>query len=212
MAIHPPLPYKIAGGSESVGQNGTAGIKIEIYHSAFEYDSRNKAHAKLDEAIYTATKMIEEEMTALAVATDPRNAARTAAERESLIGAFPAGAVIYVEPIPNGYCSRACCRHLPWYKVTGPFGVITLGWRKRVISIDWSESSFKVNTANLFTFEDVTKGEHLIHAWSTEKAKEYLATLFRAFDPSRFLPYVPPTPEPADNLAEEDHAASVASS
>ena len=192
MSTQPPLPYKAAAGIESASQHGVYGVRIEIHHSAFEYDCHDEAHSKLHDALYLAQETISQEMEALAIAADPRSAERTEANRQSLLGSFPAGAVIYAEPVPNEYCSRACCRHLPWYRVTGPFGVIKLGWRKRVAELDWSESAFKVNSYNLFALEDTTKGEHSIHAWSTEKIKEYLATLFNRSAPTIFPPYVPP--------------------
>jgi len=195
MPIQPPLPYKTGSGTESAGPYGILGVRIDIHHSKFEYDSRNPAHAKLYDALYDAQERIEQEMMAIAIAADPTSAERTAAEYESLVGSFPPTARIYAEAIPNQYCSRACCRHLPWYKVTGPFGVIILGWRKRVAVVDWSESAFKPRADILFPNEDTTKGEHSIHAWSTDKIRGYLATLFHAFDPVAFP--TPPTAVPS---------------
>ncbi len=195
MAIQPPLPYKLAAGVESVGQNGVLGIKIEIHHSAFEFDGRNKDHDRLYHALQDAKEKIEQEMAAIAVASDPKSAQQTAEWKAAFLGAFPAGAVVYAEPITNGYCSRACCRHLPWYKVTGPFGVIELGWRKRVANIDWSASAFTPRAETLFPLEKVTKGEHSIHADTMEKVKEYLHTLFHTFDPAAFPAYTAPAPK-----------------
>ena len=84
---------------------------------------------------------------------------------------------IYIEEIPNGYCNRACCRHLPWFIVTTTVGRIKIGWRKRVIEIDWSDTKGTAEAETLFAAEDVTKGTRYIHAWSVEKAKSYVAAI-----------------------------------
>jgi hypothetical protein len=96
-------------------------------------------------------------------------------ERVKLIALF-GDAPILVREIPNGYCSRWCCSQIPWYTVTTKKGVITLGWRKRVIEITWEPS---VNTVaeRLFPGEDCTKMDRLIHAWGYEKAQEYITKL-----------------------------------
>lgn len=77
---------------------------------------------------------------------------------------------------PNKYCS---CNHCAtWFIVSTPDGDIQIGWRKRVINIVWLDN-YKSFT-EIFESEDVTKGfsewdkERFIHAWSIEKAVEYL--------------------------------------
>lgn len=87
---------------------------------------------------------------------------------------------IFVEEIPNGYCSRACCINYPWFIVTTKIGHIKIGWRKRVINIDWSKTIVKATAENLFPNEEVTMEGHSIHAWGYEKAKEYLDILHKA--------------------------------
>ncbi len=91
------------------------------------------------------------------------------------------------------YCS-------PWGLIKTPKGDIKVGWRKRVINIDWKdlydkaltktsehdyETRIKIRESfygeNLFANEDVTKGTHMIHAWSSEKAVEYLEKICEAF-------------------------------
>ncbi len=44
---------------------------------------------------------------------------------------------IHVEPIDNEYCSESCCYKFPWIIVTTSRGRIKLGWRKRVMNLDW---------------------------------------------------------------------------
>jgi hypothetical protein len=50
-----------------------------------------------------------------------------------------------------------------------------LGWRKRVISIDWSRTN--VSLPDLFEGEDVTRDDTMIHAWGYDKCAEYLKKL-----------------------------------
>lgn len=78
--------------------------------------------------------------------------------------------------IPNEYCQ---CKHCAsWFIVSTPDGDIKIGWRKRVIQIEWLKN-YKI-FKETFDSEDVTKGfgkwgnEKYIHAWSIEKAIEYL--------------------------------------
>lgn len=105
---------------------------------------------------------------------DPKLIGEHEIERSELISCFPRGIPLYVEEIPNGYCNEACCVHKPWLVVTTSRGRITIGWRKRVISIEWTGSEVKHKADDLFPTEDTTKGEMLIHAWGLEKAREYL--------------------------------------
>jgi len=83
---------------------------------------------------------------------------------------------------PNEYCSCDCCAC--WFNVNTEFGTIKIGWRKRVINIDWTAAietalargvdGKRLNLVSLFKKEDVTKASMYIHAWGWEKAQEYL--------------------------------------
>jgi len=79
-----------------------------------------------------------------------------------------------LKEIPNQYCP--CERCAPWYLVKTEVGTFKIGWRKRVINIDWEKTKL-LAVLSLFAGEDVTKGEHYIHAWGKEKAIEYLAKM-----------------------------------
>jgi hypothetical protein len=82
-------------------------------------------------------------------------------------------------PIANQYCS--CERCANWYKVNTVYGTgITIGWRKRVINIDWS--AWGIDFSYLFQEEDVTKGPGAIHAWGEKKAIEYLSKIRKELD------------------------------
>ncbi len=107
---------------------------------------------------------------------NPKTKIESEENKSAILGLFENRA-IYVEEIPNGYCSRYCCKHLPWFIITTNKGRIKIGWRKRVIEIDWKDSDIKNTAEELFPQEDVTKFECKIHAWGYKKAKEYLFTL-----------------------------------
>ena len=94
-------------------------------------------------------------------------------QKKDILALFPS--LIYVKEIPNGYSPDYI---EPWYIVTTHKGPITIGWRKRVIQIDWSQSEIPANAEErLFSAEDVTKGSCYIHAWGYDKAKEYINKL-----------------------------------
>jgi hypothetical protein len=106
---------------------------------------------------------------------NPETAPKAAEERALLLACFPA--YCYVEEIPNGYCNQFCCAFKPWYIVTTPKGRIKIGWRKRVINIDWSDSAITEKGKDLFPTEDVTVGDTYIHAYGYSKATAYLRRL-----------------------------------
>lgn len=54
-----------------------------------------------------------------------------------------------------------------------PKGLIQIGWRKRVISIDWSDTGIR----RVVTEDDVTKDDTMVHAYSYAKALAYLTAL-----------------------------------
>lgn len=162
-------PYILLTGSEQFGYDGESfGIKIEVAGTNLP-DLENRA---IQAASYKAAKLVKDEILAARLAKDPAAQERAAAQRDALLNCFPSP--IYVEEIPNGYCSDYCCRHLPWFVVTTTRGRVVIGWRKRVISIDWSECPDTAHAKHLFPEENVTMGARGIHAWSYEKAKEYL--------------------------------------
>jgi len=78
--------------------------------------------------------------------------------------------------VKNQYCSCQSCA--PWFRVSTEMGIFTIGWRKRVINIDWSDiKSVRIETHTLFSDENVTKADNYIHAWGAESATEYLTRL-----------------------------------
>lgn len=69
-----------------------------------------------------------------------------------------------------------------WLLVRTNFGLITIGWRKRVINIDWSDTGIEhlVNT-------EATKWEGGCHAWDYQKAVDALISLKRSIAPYESL-------------------------
>jgi hypothetical protein len=75
---------------------------------------------------------------------------------------------------PEAYIEER--RKSPWWLAITEFGPIEIGWRKRVISINWEDTPARV----ILSEDDVTKEETLVHAWSYVKALEYLTALVAA--------------------------------
>lgn len=161
------LDYQLLRGEESCGRYGAFGIKIEVAVSPKLPDLQTDAIWK---AGYEAVEKVKAAIMEAAVAADPMAQAEAKEEREQLLALFPEP--IHVETLPNGYCSQWCCKHLPWFLVTTKQGKVKIGWRKRVINIEWGDYADEAD--KLFPNEDVTKGQRYIHAWGLIKAKEYV--------------------------------------
>jgi hypothetical protein len=87
--------------------------------------------------------------------------------------------VLRVWRLPNGYYKDdpEANKKSPWWLVKTSAGLVEIGWRKRVIAIDWSDTSIR----ELITADDVTKDETMVHAWGSLKAVEYLQRLAGCF-------------------------------
>ena len=89
---------------------------------------------------------------------------------------FPPG---YITAIRNGYWGETCeLSALPWYEYRCEIGTVSIGWRKRVISIAWEAIPGRL--APIEVEDNVTKGTNFIHAWGLEKALEYLGKIRNA--------------------------------
>lgn len=62
---------------------------------------------------------------------------------------------------------------MPWWLFLTDIGPVQLGWRKKVIHIEWSACAFR----GVVTEDNVTKEITCVHAWSVEKAVEYMRAL-----------------------------------
>jgi hypothetical protein len=83
---------------------------------------------------------------------------------------------------PNSFAMRETANEYgsaryagPWYDVQTLGGVVTIGWRHRVMQIDWSKTGNDLSRL----FKDVTntKGPFFLHADSTEQAVDYLGRI-----------------------------------
>jgi hypothetical protein len=159
------LIYKEVASIEAYGKRAF-GIKI-LVAAPFELSQGDDAH------LFHQAEEMKKLLELRAQLRDPTVQKDIALEKDLLIDCFD-GEKIYVKAIPNEYGERP---HYPWFAVTTSKGVIKIGWRHRVINIDWSESDIKKTGKELFPEEDVTRGENYIHAWGYEKAQEYLHKL-----------------------------------
>lgn len=78
--------------------------------------------------------------------------------------------------LPNNYWPDSYVelrKNSPWWLVKTAKGMVRIGWRKRVISIHWEDTTIR----QVITEDEVTKDETMVHAWSYLKALEYLTKL-----------------------------------
>lgn len=91
--------------------------------------------------------------------------------------------IISVFELANGYWPDVpnyaeLRRESPWWLVRTAAGLVQIGWRKRVISVDWSDTCVR----QVVTPDDVTKEDTMVHAYSYGKAVEYLTTFRRSME------------------------------
>lgn len=79
--------------------------------------------------------------------------------------------------IPNEYSRDD--EAAPWMMLVTNSGRIKVGWRRHVLSIDWTHSTL-VAPPSLFVDERVTQWETGVHAHGADKAVEYLRRLWEA--------------------------------
>lgn len=159
------MEYKSAGFVESHGGYGCYGVRIEV---SLERDLLPNEKSLIDRKL----EEIHDFLIAGTRKLDPKILASAAEDKEKILGLFKEP--IYVEQIPNGYDGDPI---FPWFIVTTKCGRIKIGWRKRVILINWDDTDIKESADKLFPDEDVTKFDKTIHAWGYEKAEEYLDKL-----------------------------------
>ncbi len=161
------IPYRQIWKSESSGED-EFGMEIRV--------TVNRDLSELErQSLFDAARMLERAIRTENRRLDPKQAEARRMERLDILALFTGS--IFVEEIPNGYCSEWCCSQKPWFVVTTTYGRIKIGWRKRVIEIYWGDSAITATAESLFPGEDVTKSERLIHAWGYDKARQYIRTL-----------------------------------
>lgn len=167
---------KLLGGIESYGGGGN--FKGIVNVESKKYDELSEEAR--DRISWKASDFLQIIREAISMAWAKENEAEKRTKHlEQLSELFVKAGFdpIHVELIGNEYCSQSCCYHIPWVMVTTQKGRIKLGWRKRVINIDWSESDIDLDGNKIFKDEKVTTSEKYVHAWGYEKAVEYLTKL-----------------------------------
>ena len=171
MSIIDEKDWNVLEGEMQAGHRGTLGVRIQIAGTMLTATQGEKVR----DIAYSAMTDIKEELMAEHYAADPVEQETRRQQRLALLSCFPTP--IWVEELPNGYCNKGCCRHLPWFRVTTTVGIFVIGWRKRVISIDWEGVPNAGTSDELFAAENVTKGGYSIHAWAVEDAARYVQTV-----------------------------------
>jgi hypothetical protein len=141
-----------------------------------ELSSKEKAST----VFYGIGNEVMERMRRQAAELDPKTEERKQNTRKEFELAFYSAGfdIIYMMEIPNEYHGEDSIENMydPWYLVTTRIGHIKVGWRKRVIVLDW-ERTILNNTEDLFPDENVTQVPKAIHAWGYVKLDEYLKKL-----------------------------------
>lgn len=107
-------------------------------------------------------------------------ASRTSFRAVLFAAGFPPGTPM--RQIPNGYWRNADRPVPPWWRVSSNIGEFEIGWRKRVVSIEFStDHPAWLDLQGLFHDQNVTKERALIHAWSAQTASEYLKRIREEF-------------------------------
>lgn len=95
-----------------------------------------------------------------------------------MINSFPHGRRLGKKKKKNKISSKIQLKKIksisPWWLVETKYGTIKIGWRKRVIEIDWSATDLRKIIHN----QDITKTETMIHAYGYAVAITYLYILF----------------------------------
>lgn len=151
----------------TIGSYGTIEIELFCSMSKRNFDDVDKSLAN------DLCRVFSNSLAKRTISLDPKVKEEIINEKKGILSLFSDN-YIFVEEIHNEYSHDPC---FPWFLVTTSKGHIKIGWRKRVINIDWSKTKIEENAGELFPNEDVTKGEKYIHAYGYEKAKEYLNVL-----------------------------------
>ncbi len=79
--------------------------------------------------------------------------------------------VLSIHETTNQYWPQSYSDIPPWWLVLTEYGVVIVGHRKRVISIDWSATKVRA----IVTEDQVTKSETDVHAWGELDFVNYLS-------------------------------------
>lgn len=151
-------------GIECHGSNGNFDGIVHITsekYDALSTETKNQISYKAQNFLATVRGIIEMEW---AKEFEKEKRQKHIAELSNLFTEAGFGS-IYVKAIDNQYSNDACYYVNPWLIVTTLRGPIMIGWRKRVINIDWSDSDIIADGRELFKDENTTKDKRYVHCW-----------------------------------------------
>ena len=171
--------FKMVSGMNGTSGNHSVAVKIFVQIDRELTDADKKV-------IWRARETITDQLYRDSLRLDPAEQLAAVRERADILALFPDP--IFVETVPNGYCSRYCCAHKPWFVVTTRAGRIKIGWRKSVIHLEWTDSAVTKKAAEIFPKEEAWPGyettqyDKVIHAHGYDKAREYIARIIASCD------------------------------
>ena len=171
--------YVEATSQESVGVLGAYGVKIFVKMARPLDRDMDIYGQEGDDYSHTGISFLSDQirnrLMRTTVLTDPERPAKMAELEAAFRSLFDTP--IFVRQIPNEYSGDPYYVNRPWFEVTTPVGLFTLGWRKRVISIDWSKTVGTKFAFELFANESTTMSGRTIHAWTYAKARAYIQAI-----------------------------------
>lgn len=165
------LEYKELCAIESFGGEDTFGVRVFV-------SVRRELTNDDSYAISAPVEAIRDTILRASIKADPAKQQDAREEVAKLAAVFLSP--IYVEEIPYEYCHQWCCSHRRWLMVTTPVGHFKIGWRKRVIHLEWTNTRVKATAEELFPAGDVTKEGRMIHAYGYDKAREYVRRIMES--------------------------------
>jgi hypothetical protein len=176
-----PEGWLMVNGHESHGSRGSTGVAV-IVRLPDDRGAVAQAPEELQRETYKAYNQAEQALEKYLTKTSPDFEDTRSKIREELLSCFGDEA-IFAKEVPNGYWGDAAyALESPWFIVTTRIGHIRIGWRKRVVEIEFSESLVKLTAEEMFPDEDVTKHDKVVHAWGLSKAMQYVKALHDAVD------------------------------
>ena len=140
--------------------------------------------------IHKHADLIEKEIQASRKIIDPENIAWKAKWLIEAKKIFDAAGLTEAQfkEMPNRYCGPLCCPHKVWLTVATRFGEFVIGWRKRVINIEWGVTSIRVPESifeKMLSNMNITHDETFVHAYSYEDAAQYLTAVINFAESQR---------------------------
>lgn len=144
----------------------------------------NHDDEKLTSFVVKCMEGIVEAIRVSRIVNDPSFVAKKEAHVNHLLSLFPPHRFNYYREVPNEYWTDHYGLDRPWLLVHTDIGIIKIGYRKRVVSIDWGETCLAAESSNAATlFPDVVldgDDPYNVHAWSPEDAREFLERLLNS--------------------------------